>query len=103
MCFLKFKYYIYIYINYRKRKSSDSQSLSPTQISTRRSSNAPVTRSVNILNNTSSRFKKSLRGAKETTLVPRLTRLTFQEENSVGKYTKCILSVSLVYLQYRHY
>uniref|UniRef100_A0A6P7FTI3 PWWP domain-containing protein 2A-like n=1 Tax=Diabrotica virgifera virgifera TaxID=50390 RepID=A0A6P7FTI3_DIAVI len=61
----------------RKRKSEeDPLGLPP---SARRSLNAPITRSVNVLNNN----KKSLRG-KEPTLVPRLTRLTFQDEETIA-------------------
>ncbi|XP_072386915.1 uncharacterized protein [Diabrotica undecimpunctata] len=60
----------------RKRKSEEDPLSSPP--SARRSLNAPITRSVNVLNNN----KKSLRG-KEPTLVPRLTRLTFQDEDTI--------------------
>ncbi|CAG9856609.1 unnamed protein product [Phyllotreta striolata] len=56
----------------RKRKNEDLPAPAPPPV--RRGLHAPITRSVNILND-----KKNRRG-KEATLVPRLTRLTFQEE-----------------------
>ncbi|XP_056643702.1 uncharacterized protein LOC130449739 isoform X2 [Diorhabda sublineata] len=59
----------------RKRKNEDTLVSSPPK----RSLNAPITRSVNHLNN-----KRSLRG-KEPTLVPRLTRLNFVEEETIVK------------------
>lgn len=65
----------------RKRKSSENIQSSSPPPPPRRSGNAPVTRSVNInLNN-----KRTLRG-KESTLETRLTKLNYQEENSVGMY-----------------
>ncbi|XP_018576492.1 PWWP domain-containing protein 2A [Anoplophora glabripennis] len=63
----------------RKRKSSENVQSSSPPPPPRRSGNAPVTRSVNIhLNN-----KRTLRG--NSTLETRLTRLNYQEENSVDK------------------
>ncbi|XP_057665077.1 PWWP domain-containing protein 2A-like [Diorhabda carinulata] len=59
----------------RKRKNEDTLVSSAPK----RSLNAPITRSVNHLNN-----KRSLRG-KEPTLVPRLTRLNFVEEETIVK------------------
>ncbi|CAH1119339.1 unnamed protein product [Phaedon cochleariae] len=61
----------------RKRKASES-SHSLSSPPPRRNANAPVTRSVNIMN-----IKKGTR-EKGPSLVPKLTRLTFQEESSIG-------------------
>lgn len=64
---------------FRKRKSSDTvQNLSSPAVS-KRGNNAPVTRSVHILNTKRSIHKK------ETSLVPRLTRLSCQEDSVEGK------------------
>ncbi|XP_074029172.1 uncharacterized protein isoform X1 [Leptinotarsa decemlineata] len=61
----------------RKRGISES-SQNVSAPPPKRSINAPITRSVNTVNN-----RKTLR-VKEPTLVPRLTRLNFNEDNSMG-------------------
>ncbi|CAH1107134.1 unnamed protein product [Psylliodes chrysocephalus] len=60
----------------RKRKNEEDPPVSPPPV-IRRGLHAPITRSVNILN------KKTHR-SKEPTLVPRLTRIHFQEDEMIG-------------------
>lgn len=75
--------------NHRKRKSTDAtQTLSAPSVA-KRSTNAPVTRSVNILNT-----RKGLQ-KKETSLIPRLTRLSCQEGSLEGI---CVLLLVMEFL-----
>ncbi|KAJ8985717.1 hypothetical protein NQ317_014368 [Molorchus minor] len=74
----------------RKRKVSESKSVSPPPPPSRRSLNAPVTRSVNSVTLSG---RRTLRN-KESTLETRLTRLTFQEENSEGSKSNPEINLS---------